>query len=153
MVSRRGTDTSPSSGASSPVINRKMVVLPAPFGPTRPTFSPGFSWKEASTNRICRPYCLLTLTREIIDGRRSWVRGGGPVEPPELPADEAGVEVRTDARRGARARRDLDRLAARERDRSRRADPRGALARRRRTVVDRRVTSAVPGHVEGEPGA
>ena len=33
MVSRFGTETSPSSGASSPVIIRKSVVLPEPFGP------------------------------------------------------------------------------------------------------------------------
>src|SRR6185369_6326945 len=59
-----GTDTSPSSGDSSPVIIRKMVVLPAPFGPTRPTFSPGLSWKEVSTKRTCRPYCLLMRERE-----------------------------------------------------------------------------------------
>ena len=34
-------------------------------GPTRPTFSPGLIWKEASTKRICLPYCLLTLENAI----------------------------------------------------------------------------------------
>src|SRR5512139_670245 len=67
-----GTDTSPSSGDSSPVIIRKMVVLPAPLGPTRPTFSPGLSWNEASTNRTWRPYCLLILDREIIVRRSAY---------------------------------------------------------------------------------
>ncbi len=67
MVSFFGTVTSPSSGDSSPMIMRKRVVLPAPFGPTRPTFSPGFSWKDASTKRICLPYCLLTLANEIMN--------------------------------------------------------------------------------------
>ena len=67
MVSFFGTETSPSSGASSPTIMRKSVVLPAPFGPTRPTFSPGLSWNEASTKRTCRPYCLLMLENEIMD--------------------------------------------------------------------------------------
>src|SRR6476661_5710054 len=66
MVSFFGTDTSPSSGASSPTIMRKSVVLPDPLGPTRPTFSPGLSWKEASTKRICFPYCLLILLNETI---------------------------------------------------------------------------------------
>src|SRR5262245_60829076 len=66
MVNRFGTDTSPSSGDSSPTIIRKSVVLPAPFGPTRPTFSPGLSWKEASTKRIWRPYCLLMRLNEIM---------------------------------------------------------------------------------------
>ena len=45
---------------------RKSVVLPAPFGPTRPTFSPGLSWNEASTKRIWRPYCLLMRLKLII---------------------------------------------------------------------------------------
>ena len=66
MVSFFGTDTSPSSGASSPTIMRNSVVLPEPFGPTRPTFSPGLSWKEASTKRICLPYCLLMRENEIM---------------------------------------------------------------------------------------
>ena len=48
------------------MIIRNSVVLPEPLGPTRPTFSPGLSWKEASTNRTCLPYCLLTLENEII---------------------------------------------------------------------------------------
>src|SRR5262245_24220658 len=72
-----GTDTSPSSGDSSPVIIRKMVVLPAPFGPTSPTFSPGFNWKEASTKRTCRPYCLLMRERESTrDGLQFTARSG-----------------------------------------------------------------------------
>src|SRR3954447_19224565 len=66
MVSFLGTETSPSSGASSPTIMRKRVVLPDPLGPTRPTFSPGLSWKEASTKRTWRPYCLLILVKETM---------------------------------------------------------------------------------------
>src|SRR5579872_4606013 len=65
MVRRLGTVTSPSSGSSSPTIMRKSVVLPEPLGPTRPTFSPGLSWKEASTKTNCLPYCLLMLEKEI----------------------------------------------------------------------------------------
>ena len=38
-------------GRSSPVIMRKSVVLPAPLGPTRPTFSPFHSAAEASMKR------------------------------------------------------------------------------------------------------
>src|SRR5579872_6783006 len=65
MVSFFGTETVPSSGASSPTTMRKRVVLPEPLGPTRPTFSPGFNWKEASTKMSCLPYCLLMLEKEI----------------------------------------------------------------------------------------
>src|SRR6187455_2433463 len=81
MVRRFGTDTSPSSGASSPTIMRKSVVLPDPLGPTRPTFSPGLSWKEASTKRICRPYCLLMRVSEIMRAasNNSWPVAHRPV--------------------------------------------------------------------------
>src|SRR5450631_2960765 len=65
MVNFLGTETVPSSGSSSPTTMRKRVVLPEPLGPTRPTFSPGLSWKEASTNTSCLPYCLLMLEKEI----------------------------------------------------------------------------------------
>src|SRR5262245_64413292 len=67
MVIFFGTETSPSSAPSSPTIMRKRVVLPEPFGPTRPIFSPGFNWNEASTNRTCRPYCLLMREKEITE--------------------------------------------------------------------------------------
>src|SRR5215213_2617268 len=79
MVIFFGTETSPSSGPSSPTIMRKSVVLPAPFGPTRPTFSPGLSWNEASTKRTCLPYCLLTRAKEIIGaGKVNRIRGPSP---------------------------------------------------------------------------
>src|SRR3954469_24934302 len=65
MESFLGTDTSPSSAVSSPTIRRNRVVLPAPLGPTRPTFSPGLSWKEASMKRTWRPYCLPRWEKEI----------------------------------------------------------------------------------------
>src|ERR671910_1098954 len=76
-----GTDTSPSSGDSSPVIIRKMVVLPAPFGPTRPTFSPGLSWKEVSTKSTCRPYCLLMRERESTRTYLKFTSLAAPGEP------------------------------------------------------------------------
>src|SRR5438132_2261784 len=75
-----GTDTSPSSGVSSPTIMRNSVVFPDPFGPTRPTFSPGLSWKDASTNRICLPYCLLTFENEIIRRSSLFLQRGRPVQ-------------------------------------------------------------------------
>ena len=49
---------------------------------TRPTFSPGLIWKEASTNRICLPYCLLMRLNAIIsrreDGELREVRPAAP---------------------------------------------------------------------------
>src|SRR6476659_9110733 len=66
MVNFLGTETVPSSGVSSPTTMRKSVVLPAPLGPTSPTFSPGFNWKDASTKSNCLPYCLLMFEKEIM---------------------------------------------------------------------------------------
>src|ERR1700722_2592963 len=66
MVIFLGTETAPSSGVSSPTTMRNSVVLPAPLGPTSPTFSPGFNWNEASTKSNCLPYCLLMFEKEII---------------------------------------------------------------------------------------
>src|SRR5512145_3368156 len=82
MVSFLGTVTSPSSVPSSPVIRRKIVVLPAPLGPTSPTFSPGLSWNDASTNRTCPPYCLHTPVNEIIS--RAEHRPAGGARQPEV---------------------------------------------------------------------
>src|SRR6478736_10426452 len=76
MVSRLGTETSPSSGSSSPTTMRKSVVFPAPLGPTRPTFSPGLSWNDASTKTSCLPYCLLILEKEIIQFQANRIPGG-----------------------------------------------------------------------------
>src|SRR5262245_8849291 len=64
--------TCPASGCSSRTIIRKMVVLPDPFGPTRPTFSPRKTLIAASRKRICLPCCLETESSRI-------TRGGGRI--------------------------------------------------------------------------
>src|SRR5688572_33350228 len=69
MVGLRGRSIPPSSGRSSPTISRHTVLLPAPFGPTSPTFSPALIWNEASTNRICPPYCFVTFEKAITRAR------------------------------------------------------------------------------------
>jgi hypothetical protein len=69
MLTPRSTTTWPSSGGSWPVTMRNSVVLPAPFGPTRPIFSPRCNAAEASMNRSCWPFCLLMLSRRIIGVR------------------------------------------------------------------------------------
>src|SRR4030081_61953 len=71
MVTPRSTATWPSSGCSWPVIIRNSVVLPAPLGPTRPTFSPFWSAAEASMKSIWWPFCLLMLSRRIMC-TRAW---------------------------------------------------------------------------------
>src|SRR5262245_47997571 len=77
MVTPRSTATWPSSGSSSPVIIRNNVVLPAPLGPTRPTFSPLWSAIDASMKRICRPFCLPMLSRRRLGAREIHVSVAG----------------------------------------------------------------------------
>src|SRR5262245_13516152 len=86
------------------MISRNTVVLPAPLGPTSPTFSPGLIWNDASTNRICPPYCLLTELNAITPALYSILaprssqllvepadeRGGGAAVADE-PVDEPAV--------------------------------------------------------------
>src|SRR5262249_23035095 len=61
-----------------PVIRRNRVVLPDPFGPTRPTFSPFSRAVEASMKTIWWPFCLPMLSRRIIAGRaRTFGEGAG----------------------------------------------------------------------------
>jgi hypothetical protein len=49
---------------------RNSVVLPAPFGPTRPTFSPLVRAAEASTKRSWWPFCLEMLSRRIMEMKK-----------------------------------------------------------------------------------
>jgi hypothetical protein len=68
-LTRFSTITLPESGSSSPTIIRKIVDLPAPFGPTSPTFSPRKTANEASRKRMRPACCLETDSRRIIAGR------------------------------------------------------------------------------------
>src|SRR5436190_6321347 len=119
MVTPRSTATWPSSGCSSPVIIRNSVVLPAPLGPTRPTFSPLLSAAEASMKRSWWPFCLLMLSRRIMctgfrkklrrpygtsraRGRAFWrLTGASGLVPPHI----LGQENRMQSNRAACARR------------------------------------------------
>src|SRR4249920_2350218 len=65
MVTPRSMETWPSSGDSSFMISRKTVDLPAPLGPTNPTFSPRWMAAAASMKRMRGPCCLLTESRRI----------------------------------------------------------------------------------------
>ena len=52
-----GNDTSPSSADSSPTIIRNSVVLPAPVGPTRPTFVAGIELEGGVDEEDLPPVC------------------------------------------------------------------------------------------------
>src|SRR5438105_3458234 len=48
--------TWPPSEAISPIVIRKLVVLPAPLGPSRPTTSPSLTWKSTPLTTWRLPY-------------------------------------------------------------------------------------------------
>ena len=60
----------PAVGASSPTARCSSVVLPAPFGPTRPTTLPSGMDKVQSWSADFRPYCLPRSVR-FDDGRHA----------------------------------------------------------------------------------
>ena len=72
MVSFLGTVTSPSSGASSPMIMRKSVVLPAPLGPTRPHLLAGVQLKGG----VDEDELLAVLLVDVGKRNHSWSREG-----------------------------------------------------------------------------
>src|SRR3954462_6975062 len=44
-----------------PTIMRIVLVLPAPFGPSRPNIVPGAIWNDRSSTATNEPYALRTL--------------------------------------------------------------------------------------------
>jgi hypothetical protein len=54
--------TVPVVGCSTPSIMLIVVVFPAPFGPNRPTISPGFTVNESSSSATVEPNILRSLT-------------------------------------------------------------------------------------------
>ena len=129
MVTPRSIETWPSSGASSPVIRRKTVDLPAPLGPTSPTFSPRWMAAAASTKRIWRPCCLLIWSSRIMAGgvsgnrplthrRRRGSTGGAGLSAREIRSRVQRIESPA-----------VEEAVAPHSDRARRASP-GATPRR-----------------------
>ena len=57
--------TRPASGSSTPARMRQSVVLPAPFGPTRPIRSPRPIRHEQSVRRVWPPYPFETVSSAI----------------------------------------------------------------------------------------
>src|SRR5580704_16500088 len=54
--------TSPAPGARSPEMSPNRLVLPAPFGPTIPTMSPGPTVKDSLSATTTLPKLLVTLS-------------------------------------------------------------------------------------------
>src|SRR6201747_2374184 len=59
-ASRPNSRASPEVGRSRPPIMRRVVVLPAPFGPRKPVIDPGFRANERSDTAARAPKFLVT---------------------------------------------------------------------------------------------
>jgi hypothetical protein len=60
------TRTVPVVAGRKPVMTRSVVVLPAPFGPRKPSISPGDAEKETSWTAVRSPYRLLRFATSIM---------------------------------------------------------------------------------------
>ena len=91
MVMPASTVTWPSSGCSWPAIIRKIVVLPAPFGPTSPTFSP--FW--IAHRRVDEQDLMAVLLADVVETNHGgalvsgdvWKEGSGTQERMLFPLD------------------------------------------------------------------
>src|SRR5207244_11205423 len=60
----------PASGSSSPARRRQSVVLPAPFGPTRPMRSPSAIRHDSALKSCCPAYAFWMSSTWIMRGGR-----------------------------------------------------------------------------------
>src|SRR3984957_664021 len=95
----------PALGSSTPRIMLIVVVLPAPFGPSRPTISPGATWKLT-------PFTARTSPNDF--SRRSTLRtqGTGGIIPRRIRRPGGRVKPRLTTRRARFAPRVASRLPA-----------------------------------------
>src|SRR6516162_3165524 len=76
VIVRPAKRTSPAPGARSPEMRPNRLVLPAPFGPTIPTTSPGPTAKDRSSAMTTRPNRFVTLSSSSSGSViRLWVGG------------------------------------------------------------------------------
>src|SRR5512135_677959 len=72
---------SPATGARSPEMRPNRLVLPAPFGPTIPTVSPGRTARDRSSAMTTRPNRFITCSSSssglVISSRVSRLQVGG----------------------------------------------------------------------------
>ena len=96
-TSTPSTSTWPRSGDRMPASIRSVVVLPAPFGPSRPTISPGLTARDTSATAITSPKRLPSERASrppavsIIE-----VQSYGRLDPrgaPQMAADFSGIRT------------------------------------------------------------
>src|SRR5216117_4286037 len=66
--------TDPASASWRPIRTSRSVVLPAPFGPTRPSLSPFASSRSTSANRRRPPWDFATPSRRTTPGPEAPLR-------------------------------------------------------------------------------
>src|ERR1700749_1882911 len=70
--------TRPADGLTRPEQALKMLVLPAPFGPTRPVILPALTARVKLLTASAPPYLMVRLSTErLVEPARRRGRGGG----------------------------------------------------------------------------
>src|SRR6266545_7463294 len=67
------SEISPLSGLRNPLMMLNRVVLPAPFGPSTPTISPGFTAMSTESSAVMPPK-LIETSRVSSSGSRASIR-------------------------------------------------------------------------------
>src|SRR4051794_37888151 len=67
VTSSESRITRPESGAASPTVMANVVVLPAPFGPSRPTISPEDTSMLTPRTTVRPPYDLVSWIVRSVD--------------------------------------------------------------------------------------
>jgi hypothetical protein len=70
------TSTRPLVGGKNPARVRMIVVLPEPFGPSRPIASPASAWNDTPRTASVRPKTLVRSATAIIAGEHAAGRPG-----------------------------------------------------------------------------
>src|SRR5262245_10536490 len=87
-TARPRTRTVPAVGASSPAITDISVVLPAPFGPSRPNSSPSATVKLTPCRAVVEPYWWRTSrTSRRGPAIRPMILAPGPASPARGPSE------------------------------------------------------------------
>src|SRR6185295_16653616 len=89
----------PVLGAWMPTMHRSVDVLPAPFGPIRPTISPGPTVKEKLSTALRVPYVFVRLLTVIMESPKSpkspktpkSPRGPKSARDPKVPASKRNL--------------------------------------------------------------
>src|SRR5881396_1857882 len=94
-MSRSPSQIPPACGFRNPLTTLNSVVFPAPFGPSTPTISPGFTARSTPSSAAIPPKCSVTsrVRRSVCEDCCSRAMSAQPHEQvgdPEVQSQDAG---------------------------------------------------------------